>query len=63
MTGPALGHDDPDMTDERPRRPTESSRVEAFTDGVYSIAITLLVLELAIPAVKGEFQEDWATSG
>jgi uncharacterized membrane protein len=46
------------MTDERPRRPTESSRVEAFSDGVYSIAITLLVLELAIPAVKGEFQQE-----
>jgi uncharacterized membrane protein len=43
------------MTDERPRRPSESSRVEAFSDGVFSIAITLLVLELAIPAVRGGF--------
>jgi uncharacterized membrane protein len=48
------------MTEERPRRPSESSRVEAFSDGVYSIAITLLVLELAIPAVRGEFQNELA---
>ena len=48
-------HHDADMTDERPRRLSESSRVEAFSDGVFSIAITLLVLELAIPAVRGGF--------
>jgi TMEM175 potassium channel family protein len=54
-----------DMTDEPSRRPSESSRVEAFSDGVFSIAITLLVLELAIPAVQGGFQkelvEEWVS--
>ena len=53
------------MSDERSRRPSESSRVEAFSDGVFSIAITLLVLELAIPAIRGGFQaqlvEEWVS--
>src|ERR1700704_4470897 len=56
--GADLRHHDADMTDERPRRLSESNRVEAFSDGVFSIAITLLVLELAIPAVRGAFDAD-----
>lgn len=32
---------------------SETSRIEAFSDGVFSIAITLLILEIKIPPVNG----------
>jgi uncharacterized membrane protein len=37
---------------------TESTRVEAFSDGVFAIAITLLVLNLRAPVSRGGFGRD-----
>lgn len=39
-----------------------SGRLEALGDGIFSVAMTILVLELALPVVKGNSLHDFATA-
>jgi uncharacterized membrane protein len=43
------------------RRTWDTSRTEAFSDGVFAIAITLLVLDIAVP--ESEFDDLWRGIG
>src|SRR6266576_1151284 len=50
------------MTEPDKARTSGSSRVEAFSDGVFAIAITLLILDIKVPKVAPD-QHLWAALG
>ena len=40
----------------------ETTRVEAFSDGVFAIALTLLILGIQVPELKDEASNDTFTA-
>jgi TMEM175 potassium channel family protein len=48
------------MSDQKHILRMASGRLEALGDGIFSIAMTILVIELALPALKGESWKDFA---
>jgi uncharacterized membrane protein len=47
----------------RPRFSLRTARMEAFSDGIFAIAGTLLVLDLAIPAVSSDVAKSLVEHG
>src|SRR5258705_1807136 len=47
------------MSEERHILHMASGRLEALGDGIFSVAMTILVIELALPAVKGSGWNDF----
>ena len=50
------------MNEEKHKLSMNSQRLEALGDGIFSIAMTILVLELVLPEVKGQTWKDFATA-
>jgi uncharacterized membrane protein len=48
------------MVEERHTLNMASNRLEALGDGIFSVAMTILVIELALPVVKGNNWSDFA---
>ena len=42
------------MSDRSVAPDNDTGRIEAFSDGVFAIAITLLIIEIGVPHVEGE---------
>jgi uncharacterized membrane protein len=50
------------MNEEKHKLSMNSQRLEALGDGIFSIAMTILVLELVLPEVKGQTWKDFTTA-
>ena len=50
------------MINEQHKLPMNSGRLEALGDGIFSIAMTVLVLELVLPEVKGDSWKQFAVA-